>query len=270
MTSSVLLLAGKWVGTYEGIESGRKGVIQFDLSQGSTYAEGKVIMNADDPAKATTVPIKFVEAAEKGMVKGVIGPYLEPQLKVQVETEFLGGRRGDVITGTFTTHPVGAADKGQKRQVEGDQAAVRRRRFSVALGFAFTSFDLRSRFAGRGGFAGRGRLVGRGRFAGRGGFAASRGQQRPHEEVPRDLDRLGLGGPRPEDVLPLGHHVERLGLGRGSIRARAAAPRAEGSRGRRARTGAARGSAPSRPPGRRERPTRRRPGSRGIPPRCGR
>jgi hypothetical protein len=111
---SVLLLAGKWLGTYEGIESGRKGVIQFDLSQGSTYAEGKVIMNADDPAKATTVPIKLVEAAEKGTVKGVIGPYMEPQLKVQVETEFIGARRGDVISGTFTTHPVGAADKAQK------------------------------------------------------------------------------------------------------------------------------------------------------------
>ncbi len=111
--TSVLLLAGKWVGTYEGVESGRKGTIQFDLSQGSTYAEGKVIMNADDPAKATSVPIKFVEAAEKGMVKGAIGPYMDPGLKVQVETEFIGARRGDVITGTFTTRAAGSADKGQ-------------------------------------------------------------------------------------------------------------------------------------------------------------
>ena len=111
--TSVLLLAGNWVGTYEGIESGRRGTIQFDLSQGSTYAEGKVIMNADDPAKATTVLIKFIEAAEKGMVKGVIGPYLEPSLKVQVETEFIGARRGNVISGTFTTRAVGSAGKGQ-------------------------------------------------------------------------------------------------------------------------------------------------------------
>ncbi len=111
--TSVLLLAGKWVGTYEGIESGRKGVIQFDLSQGSTYAEGKVIMNADDPAKSATLPIKFVEAAEKGIIKGGIGPYLDPGLKVQVETEFIGARKGDVITGTFTTRPVGSAEKGQ-------------------------------------------------------------------------------------------------------------------------------------------------------------
>ena len=111
--TSVLLLAGNWVGTYEGVESGRRGTIQFDLSQGSTYAEGKVIMNADDPAKATTVTIKFIEAAEKGLVKGAIGPYLEPALKVQVETEFIGARRGDIISGTFTTRAVGAADKGQ-------------------------------------------------------------------------------------------------------------------------------------------------------------
>jgi hypothetical protein len=111
--TQILLLAGKWVGTYEGIESGRKGTIQFDLTQGSTYAEGKVVMNADDPAKATTVPIKLIEAAEKGMVKGTVGPYLEPALKVQVETEFLGARKGDVITGTFTTRAVGSADKGQ-------------------------------------------------------------------------------------------------------------------------------------------------------------
>jgi hypothetical protein len=110
---SVLLLAGKWVGTYEGLDSGRKGVIEFDLTQGSTFAEGKVVMNADDPAKATTLPIKFVEAAEKGMVKGIIGPYLEPQMKVQVETEFIGARRGDVVVGTFTTRPIGSAEKGQ-------------------------------------------------------------------------------------------------------------------------------------------------------------
>jgi hypothetical protein len=110
--TSVLLLAGKWVGTYEGTESGRKGVIEFDLSQGSTYAEGKVVMNADDPAKSATLPIKFVEAANR-MVKGVIGPYLDPLLKAQVETEFIGARRGDVIQGTFTTRAVGSADKGQ-------------------------------------------------------------------------------------------------------------------------------------------------------------
>jgi hypothetical protein len=109
----VLLLAGKWVGTYEGVESGRKGVIVFDLSQGSTYAEGKVVMNADDPAKATTLPIKLVETAEKGTIKGAIGPYEDPGLKVQVETEFIGTRKGDVIQGTFITHPVGAKDKAQ-------------------------------------------------------------------------------------------------------------------------------------------------------------
>jgi hypothetical protein len=110
---SVLLLAGKWVGTYEGVESGRKGVVTFDLTQGSNFAEGKVIMSADDPAKATTLPIKFVEAAEKGVIKGAIGPYDDPSLKVQVETEFIGARRGDVITGTFKTYAVGAKDKAQ-------------------------------------------------------------------------------------------------------------------------------------------------------------
>jgi hypothetical protein len=113
---SVVLLAGKWVGTYEGTDSGRKGIVQFDLSAGQTYAEGKVIMNADVPGGATTLPIKFVEAVEKGKVKGVLGPYeepqlLEPQLKVQVTSEFIGTRQGDVISGTFTTRVVGSEGK---------------------------------------------------------------------------------------------------------------------------------------------------------------
>ncbi len=109
----VLLLAGKWVGTYDGTESGRVGVIALDLALGSRYAEGKVVMNADDPDRSATLPIKLVETAATGAIRGAVGPYDDPRLKVRVETEFTGTRRGDIIKGTFTTRPVGAPDKAQ-------------------------------------------------------------------------------------------------------------------------------------------------------------
>jgi hypothetical protein len=111
--ASVLSLAGKWEGTFEGADAARSGVIQFELAQGSKYAEGNVTMNAKDPRKATTVPFRYVEAADDGKVVGVIGPYLEPRSNAQVQTQFVGARQADTIAGTFTTRPVGSTDKGE-------------------------------------------------------------------------------------------------------------------------------------------------------------
>ncbi len=109
--ASVGRLAGKWEGTFEGAAG--KAVIRFDLAQGAHYAEGQVTFNADQPGKASTVPIRQVNAADNGKVAGVIGPYLEPQLQAQAQTAVVGTLPGNTIAGTFTTRGVGAADPGQ-------------------------------------------------------------------------------------------------------------------------------------------------------------
>ena len=111
--ASLMSLAGTWEGTVEGTSPGSKGVIQFELSQGSRYAVGQVVFNASDPAKAATVPLRQVDAADDGKIVGVMGPYFEPQSKVQVQTRFVGERQGNTISGTFTTRPMDTTDQTQ-------------------------------------------------------------------------------------------------------------------------------------------------------------
>jgi hypothetical protein len=106
-------LAGKWEGTFDGDGTGTKGVIRFDLAQGARYADGKVIFNADDPAKATTVPLKQVEAGAAGKITGMIGPYQEPGRQVQVYTQFVGARQGNTIAGSFVTRTVDSSNHQQ-------------------------------------------------------------------------------------------------------------------------------------------------------------
>jgi hypothetical protein len=105
----VALMAGQWEGTYEGVESGRKGTISFDLATGFRLAEGRVMMNAlGDPTRAEAKPlsIRFVEVGG-GQVSGKIEPYAEPLCSCTVETEFVGKVEQDRLEGTFNTRPVG-------------------------------------------------------------------------------------------------------------------------------------------------------------------
>ena len=108
---NVALIAGKWAGTYEGIDSGRKGVIHFDLVRGYGVVEGKVIMNASDPTRATTLTIKFLETS-KGKIVGRLERYTDPACNCPVDTEFVGTQSGETFSGSFSTRPVGA-DKVQ-------------------------------------------------------------------------------------------------------------------------------------------------------------
>jgi hypothetical protein len=98
----LMTVAGKWYGVYQGKESGRKGSIHFELVKGTRYAEGKVVMNADKPALATSLKINFVAIGAK-KIKGTIGPYTDPTCKCKVVTEFIGHHRGNKMSGTFTT-----------------------------------------------------------------------------------------------------------------------------------------------------------------------
>jgi len=102
----IVMTAGIWDGTYEGVESGRRGTIHFELVQGYGVTEGKVVMNAGDPTKAVPLSIKFIDIG-KGTIQGKLAPYTDPQCNCQVETEFIGRRQGNVVSGTFTTTMVG-------------------------------------------------------------------------------------------------------------------------------------------------------------------
>lgn len=107
------VIAGRWEGTYEGIDSGRKGVIHFELTAGDRVAEGEVIMNADIPDKRAKLRIKFVAAGKDG-VTGKLAPYTDPNCNCVVITEFVGKLSGKTLAGTYTTTPKDAPDKVQK------------------------------------------------------------------------------------------------------------------------------------------------------------
>lgn len=113
--SSVAGLAGRWVGTYRISDGSRRGFIQFDLSLGNDFATGMVIMQpaalvtmdalaprGDLPHPAgSELAVKFVHV-EKGMVRGQLEPYTEPECACPVLTVFVGRQKGDRIEGTFT------------------------------------------------------------------------------------------------------------------------------------------------------------------------
>src|SRR5687767_2694703 len=71
--ADIALLAGKWSGDYEGVDSGRRGSVTFDLSLGYHTAEGQVIMQPG----GVPLQIKFVTIGE-GKISGKIAPYTDP------------------------------------------------------------------------------------------------------------------------------------------------------------------------------------------------
>jgi hypothetical protein len=98
----VTTLAGQWNGTYEGLESGRKGTVSLDLATGNRVAEGKVVMSAGNPAEAKPLGITFMKMGGR-QLNGKIEPYTDPRCSCTVETEFVGTLKGQTISGTFTT-----------------------------------------------------------------------------------------------------------------------------------------------------------------------
>lgn len=104
-TEEIAMLAGQWHGSYEGLQSGRRGTITFDLEVGRHTAEGEVLMNAlGAESAATPLKIKFVSVS-RGAISGRIEPYMDPQCNCEVRTTFEGKVRGDAITGTFVSVP---------------------------------------------------------------------------------------------------------------------------------------------------------------------
>lgn len=114
-------LAGQWSGEYIGdISHRRNGNIAFTLKAGTHEAQGDVMMvpegasayrpydPADEhrpgaPRPATRfLSIRFVEV-ERGMVRGRLDLYWDPDRESAANCQFVGRISDDVIEGTFTT-----------------------------------------------------------------------------------------------------------------------------------------------------------------------
>jgi hypothetical protein len=125
--SDISAMAGRWEGTYSSEATGRSGSIVFELKSGADTAKGDVLMvpkkaDGSTPALPGTdeelrrmpqvLNISFVDA-EGGVVKGTIDPYRDPDCDCQVQTTFVGVRKGDTIEGTFTTTGAATLTRGR-------------------------------------------------------------------------------------------------------------------------------------------------------------
>jgi hypothetical protein len=108
--ADIALLAGKWAGEYEGVQSGRRGSVSFDLALGFHTAEGQVTMQTGAESAAVPLQIKFVNIGE-GKISGKIAPYTDPGCNCTVETEFTGTVEGATMNGTFVTRGAGQSDQ---------------------------------------------------------------------------------------------------------------------------------------------------------------
>ena len=116
---SILALAGTWVGTYRGFETGRTGSITFTIRSTADSAFGDVLMEAppgvpvvqpaDDPRvhqlharSSRLLAIRFVDIYG-GAVEGAMEAYIAPDCECEVYTRFTGRVDGETIRGTFLT-----------------------------------------------------------------------------------------------------------------------------------------------------------------------
>ena len=134
-------LAGRWVGDFSSVETGRSGSIVFRLSATGDSAYGDVSMNptdmanrgqARDPSAAPVAPnapppspqwieIRFVRITE-GRVSGTLKPYTDPTCNCPLFTTFEGRLAGDTLSGTYTSrHQAGGPAQ------QGRWSAVRQR-----------------------------------------------------------------------------------------------------------------------------------------------
>lgn len=130
--TDIAALAGRWDGEFWSDESRRNGSLLFMIRAGTDTAFGDVVLTptsfepvvaADakggDPAvhlRHSRAPdvlrIHFVTVRER-MIQGEIEPYIAPDCKCVVVTEFLGTVSGDVIEGTYTTRGPGIRQEGR-------------------------------------------------------------------------------------------------------------------------------------------------------------
>jgi hypothetical protein len=134
--SDIAALAGKWDGEYSSVESGRSGVIIFEITAGTDTAHGDVLMtpqygqslraadagtrmHEEHVRSSELLTVRFVRI-EGGAVRGELEPYIAPDCQCAVTTVFRGVVKGDRIEGTYITRGAGGLVQ------EGRWAAKRR------------------------------------------------------------------------------------------------------------------------------------------------
>lgn len=127
--ADVATLAGRWDGEFSSDESGRGGTLLFTIRQGTDTAFGDVVMHSGitDPVVAAdardpqhlrhsrapeVLRVTFV-AVQHDMVRGQIEPYIAPDCKCVVVTEFLGTIAGDSVVGRYDTRGAGVRQEGR-------------------------------------------------------------------------------------------------------------------------------------------------------------
>ena len=116
--SDISAMAGHREGTYNRQATSRTGSIVFDIKSGKDMAKGDVLMvpkGATAPTSSAmpqVLNISFVNA-EGGVVRGTMDPYRDPACNCEVQTTFVGVRKGDSMEGTFTTTGAATVATGQ-------------------------------------------------------------------------------------------------------------------------------------------------------------
>jgi hypothetical protein len=129
-------LAGAWRGEYWSADTGRSGVIRFELQASDEQAWGAVWMSpahhgadelgtgATGPHGAQELEIRFVRALDEGVVMGTLEPYRDPECDCQLSTRFVGKLGGGAIEGTYTTEgPAGHRTTEGRWRVERETTA---------------------------------------------------------------------------------------------------------------------------------------------------
>lgn len=129
--SDIGALAGRWDGEFWSDESRRNGSLLFTIRAGTDTAFGDVVLTptafesvtAADAKEGDPVHLRHSRAPEvlrihfvtvrAGVIQGEIEPYIAPDCKCVVVTEFLGTVSGDVVEGTYTTRGPGVRQEGR-------------------------------------------------------------------------------------------------------------------------------------------------------------
>lgn len=122
-------LAGRWDGEFWSDESGRRGTLLFTIRAGTDTALGDVVLgsgmtepviaaDARDPqhlrhSRAPDVLRVTFVAVRGEMLRGEIEPYIAPDCKCVVVTEFLGTIAGDTVQGRYDTRGPGVRQVGR-------------------------------------------------------------------------------------------------------------------------------------------------------------
>lgn len=127
--TDVSTLSGRWDGEFWSDESQRGGTLLFAIRPGTDTAFGDVVLHsgmtvpviaadAKDPQhlRHSRAPealrVTFV-AVSGEMVRGQIEPYIAPDCKCVVVTEFLGSIAGDTVSGRYDTRGPGVRQEGR-------------------------------------------------------------------------------------------------------------------------------------------------------------